>query len=383
VRLGLRDRLRRGPEVSFSGFLLLAQPLEAALDEGCALAQLQFLLFSCQRRSLSLDRQNFVFRQFTNLKKSGYYPPCWAGTVFISALVEGRKTMNKERNRGEWKLLWLPTEKPSLPGFTTDLIRGSISSITAGTSFCGRFADVPGLHASDGRRPETDQAISKPALMSVEGDCLDMVAQVSSAVVLPHQLIPGRMACLPPLPAKAGTVRVIHGANDDIFNLVGVSVASVQLSLVHAFNIPADAAALVNGVQVFRHYQLRANDTVEFVLQKGRKGVGDHVWTDQEFCQFFKITTEDLQAWITQGLKVKRCLDGSIRITETTVDEFFRGLGNESPYLTVEDAAAYCRTTVKGICSMLETGKLKKCPGSRKCLFTKEMLEAAFMGEEQ
>jgi len=182
--------------------------------------------------------------------------------------------------------------------------------------------------------------------------------------------------------ASSGLVKIIHGANDGVFNVVGSSVAIVRESLVDAFNLPDEAIAFVNGKPVGGDFRLQANDTLEFVKQSGRKGVGEEVWTDEEFCQFFKISTEDLQAWIAQGLKVRRCLDGTLRITETAVDEFNRGKVIESPYLTVEDAAAYCRTTVKGIYSMLETGKLKKCPGSRKCLFTKEMLEAAFMGEE-
>ncbi len=123
-----------------------------------------------------------------------------------------------------------------------------------------------------------------------------------------------------------GSVKVIHGANVDIFaGVVGVSVAGIRASLVDAFNIPSDAVSLVNGEEVSGDFKLRANDTLEFIRQRGRKGVGDQVWTDQEFCQFFKISPEDLQAWIAQGLKVKRCLDGSIRITETAVDEFNRG----------------------------------------------------------
>lgn len=62
--------------------------------------------------------------------------------------------------------------------------------------------------------------------------------------------------------------------------------------------------------------------------------MGEKVWAGEEFLQFFKITTKDLQAWIAQGLKVKTCLDGSLRITETAVDEFFRGKMIEAPILS-------------------------------------------------
>ena len=182
--------------------------------------------------------------------------------------------------------------------------------------------------------------------------------------------------------ALSGFVKIIHGANDGIFNVVGASIANVQASLVDAFNIPAHAIAFVNGEQVRGDFRLQANSTLEFVKQAGRKGVGDQVWTEEEFCKFFKITPEDLQAWIAQGLKVRRCLDGSLRITETAVDEFFRGMVVESPFFTIEEAAVFCRTTKKGIYSMLETGKLQKCPGSRKCLFTKDMLDKAMQGED-
>jgi hypothetical protein len=180
----------------------------------------------------------------------------------------------------------------------------------------------------------------------------------------------------------AGNIKVIHGPNDDILDLTGASVGDVRASLVHAFNVPPDAVALVNGVRVPRHYRLKGNSILEFVVQRGRKGVGDQVWTDEEFCKFFKITKETLQAWIAQGLKIKACLDDSLRITETAVDEFFRGRVIESPYLTAEQAASYLHTTIKGIYSLLERRKLHKLPGSRIVLFTRDLLDAYVQGGE-
>ena len=117
------------------------------------------------------------------------------------------------------------------------------------------------------------------------------------------------------------------------------------------------------------------------MIRAGRKGVGEKVWAGEEFCQFFKITTEDLQAWIAQGLKVRRCLDGSLRITESAVDEFFRGRVVESPYLTIEEAAIYARTTVNNIYGLIERRKLKKLPGTRTVLFTQEILDDYLKGE--
>jgi len=135
-------------------------------------------------------------------------------------------------------------------------------------------------------------------------------------------------------PCSSGPVKIIHGANDGNFNVGGASVASVRASLVDAFNIPDEAIAFINGETVPPTYTLQTNDTLEFIVPLGRKSVGEQVWTDDELCVFFKITREDLQAWIAQGLKVKQCLDGSLRITETAVDEFNRGRVIEAPLVS-------------------------------------------------
>jgi hypothetical protein len=66
-------------------------------------------------------------------------------------------------------------------------------------------------------------------------------------------------------------VRVIHGANDGLFGVAGKTVASVRRSLRTAFNIPDDAVALVNGVQVDGDHRLRPG-TLEFVRLAGMKG---------------------------------------------------------------------------------------------------------------
>jgi hypothetical protein len=70
-----------------------------------------------------------------------------------------------------------------------------------------------------------------------------------------------------------GQVKVVHGSADGTFdNLVGVKVSTVKASLVHAFNIPGEAQAFVNGETVNGDYVLQANDTLEFVKQAGVKG---------------------------------------------------------------------------------------------------------------
>lgn len=71
-----------------------------------------------------------------------------------------------------------------------------------------------------------------------------------------------------------GRVKVIHGPNDEIFDgLVGHQVATVERSLVNAFNIPPTALPFVNGEPVERQYRLQRNETLEFVLPAGMKGV--------------------------------------------------------------------------------------------------------------
>lgn len=46
-----------------------------------------------------------------------------------------------------------------------------------------------------------------------------------------------------------------------------------------------------------------------------------------------------------------------------------------SPYLTAAEAAAYIRTTIQGIYSLVKRGRLKSMPGSGKLLFTREALD--------
>jgi hypothetical protein len=47
-----------------------------------------------------------------------------------------------------------------------------------------------------------------------------------------------------------------------------------------------------------------------------------------------------------------------------------------SPYLNSAEAAAYLRSTVQGIYSLVKRGRLKPMPGSGKLLFTREALDA-------
>lgn len=74
--------------------------------------------------------------------------------------------------------------------------------------------------------------------------------------------------------ADGRNVKVIHGANDGTFDLAGSKVSGVRASLVDAFNISQDAIAFVNGHRVPDSYQLRVDDVIEFVRERGVKGAG-------------------------------------------------------------------------------------------------------------
>lgn len=71
------------------------------------------------------------------------------------------------------------------------------------------------------------------------------------------------------------------------------------------------------------------------------------VWTVEEFAEKIKVAVPQVEAWISEGLPVLRVGDGSVRITETAVDEWIRARGGEKPrhalieqeWLTIQQAA--------------------------------------------
>jgi hypothetical protein len=180
------------------------------------------------------------------------------------------------------------------------------------------------------------------------------------------------------------TVRVTHGAHDDFFQVAGRSVASVRKGLATSYSIPTEALPRIGGRVVSPAHVLAAGEELLFAVEKGHKGVGSQVWTDEEFCKFFKITREDLDAWIAQGLKAKRLLDGSLRITETAADEFFRGRVIESPYLSTDEAAAYCNVSKNAFYGKVERRMIEPLPGSGKeNRFTREQCDKMMKGESR
>lgn len=72
--------------------------------------------------------------------------------------------------------------------------------------------------------------------------------------------------------AERRGVRVIHGANDGIFDVAGYPLTRLRSSLVDAFNIPLDAVALANGRRVPQSYEPVADDVIEFIREQSMKG---------------------------------------------------------------------------------------------------------------
>ena len=67
--------------------------------------------------------------------------------------------------------------------------------------------------------------------------------------------------------------RITHGPHDSYFeNIAGKPVASVRRSLATVFSIPAEAEAFIGGTVVEGEYRLRAGDSLEFLVRRGRKG---------------------------------------------------------------------------------------------------------------
>lgn len=176
---------------------------------------------------------------------------------------------------------------------------------------------------------------------------------------------------------------VTVGVCSSAFDVAGQTIAAVRVNLEALWGIPERAVALVNGDLVYdEEHILREEDDLDFVVDGGRKAVGENVWDEKQFCEFFHIAVEDLHAWIAQGLKVARCLDGSIRITESAYDEFCRGKVIESPYLNSAQAAAYCNLTLKAFYARVERRKITPLPGSGKeNLFTREQCDRMMKGQ--
>lgn len=66
-------------------------------------------------------------------------------------------------------------------------------------------------------------------------------------------------------------IRVIHGAYEGDFELVGRTVGELKKALAYALHIPADAIAFVSGREASDNLSLKPGDSVEFLKKAKRK----------------------------------------------------------------------------------------------------------------
>jgi len=69
-----------------------------------------------------------------------------------------------------------------------------------------------------------------------------------------------------------GLVQIMHNTADGMYPVANQTVGSVRSSFQQSYNIPSDAVAMVNSIQVGDDYVLRPNESLEFVVEAGKKG---------------------------------------------------------------------------------------------------------------
>ena len=134
----------------------------------------------------------------------------------------------------------------------------------------------------------------------------------------------------------------------------GKRVASVRRSLATLFSIPAHAEPWVAGSVVGADYRLRPGDSVEFLVRHGRKGVGQVVWTAEQFCRVariplsLKMDTVQEEDLPVLPLMLLTCLGPGepIRVKETPA------------YVQIDTDALQARINKKGYVSGVAAGSL-------------------------
>ncbi len=125
--------------------------------------------------------------------------------------------------------------------------------------------------------------------------------------------------------SRSSQVKVICGPSYDVFDLAGIPVRGAQRALVDAFNVPADAPALVNGHRVDPDHRLRVGDILEFLPGQGWKGLGA-LFTPEDLIARWQITAEEYNGLLDLGLPLIRLRSGAVRHPEIAVDEWWKQL---------------------------------------------------------
>lgn len=122
-------------------------------------------------------------------------------------------------------------------------------------------------------------------------------------------------------------VRVVHGANEVVFDSDGRTVGDIRKSLREVLNIPWDADALIGGMSVNDERALCGGDVLEFIREQGVKGLGS-LLTPEELKERWKIDGDEYEELLILGIPCIRFTNGSVRHPEVAVDEFMRQLGD-------------------------------------------------------
>jgi len=83
------------------------------------------------------------------------------------------------------------------------------------------------------------------------------------------------------------SVRVVHGANEGFFPVEGMTIQQVIRQLRDVMNIPSDACASVNGIEVGHDHIVAVGDNVEFIRCDGQKGGVHEFWAENEITSLF------------------------------------------------------------------------------------------------
>lgn len=83
------------------------------------------------------------------------------------------------------------------------------------------------------------------------------------------------------------SVRVVHGATSGYFEVDGMTIRQVIRQLGDVLNIPSDAEAIVNDMEVGHELRVKDGDIVEFIRVAGSKGSVQELWTESDVSDLF------------------------------------------------------------------------------------------------
>lgn len=119
---------------------------------------------------------------------------------------------------------------------------------------------------------------------------------------------------------------VVHGLNiEEDSKFVGHTVKAIKNAYRDTFNIPEIAKAFVDGEEVPDEYVLQSGETLEFVKESGRKGLG-RLFAKDQLLEFWGLSQKQYQALISMGLP-QVTLEDEVLYFEYAVDDFLRNVG--------------------------------------------------------